>query len=177
MSALSKPQQQQLFIPSAVLAWVFPGLGYLHRGETLRGLLVMGAVGTLMLVGVLVGGIQVCDASHNPVAGMVQRGSLPGVILNVVASKARPAETMSFSGESTQAMIDSTGGKPEEIGLIFTAVAGFLNLMAIVGSLTPLPKEPVKSEDDDATQAELQKVPESAIDKVAIEGQQAGDGK
>lgn len=143
MTALPKPEQQQLFIPSALLAWVFPGLGYLHRGQTLRGLFVMVSVGMLMFVGVLVGGIQVCDATRNPVAGAVQRGSLPGVILNMIAAHMRPGEViLGGVSASAPALVDYTGGKPEEIGLIFTAVAGFLNLMAIVGSLTPLPKEP-----------------------------------
>jgi hypothetical protein len=172
---LSKPPQQQLFIPSAVLAWVFPGLGYLHRGQTLRGLLVMASVGTLILVGVLVGGIQVCDATHNPVAGMVQRGSLPGVILNVVASKSRSAQTMSLGGEFSPTLMDSTGGKPEEIGLIFTAVAGFLNLMAIVGSLTPLPKETDPEADAGADASTAAATPGSPLEngpqKAATQGE------
>ncbi len=116
--------------------------------------MVMGAVLSLIFVGTLVGGIQVCDATRNPVAGMVQRGSLPGVVLNIVAARARPA---SVPGDFTQTMIDNTGGRPEEVGLIFTAVAGFLNLMAIVGSLTPLPKEPPPGEKKtDGTQPDAQ---------------------
>jgi hypothetical protein len=138
LTGLSKSQEQQLFVSSAALAWVFPGLGYIHRGQTARGLMVMVSVLSLIFVGTLVGGIQVCDAARNPVSGLAQRASLPGVILNFIAAANRPAG----AGDGfTQVMIDNTGGRPEEVGLIFTAVAGALNLMAIIGSLTPLPKE------------------------------------
>ncbi len=137
----------------------------------LRGAFVMAAVGVLMFVGVLVGGIQVCDAQRNPVAGMVQRGSLPGVILNVVASQARPDGTTMVMGEYGQAVVDNTGGKPEEIGLIFTAVAGFLNLMAIVGSLTPLPKE-IRPSDESEEGAGSDRGVDAGVEKTAPQGGQ-----
>jgi hypothetical protein len=138
LSASKNGSRDQLFISSALLAWVFPGLGYFHRGEFIRGLCVMVSVLTLILVGVLVGGVHVCDAQRSPGYGLVQKLSLPGLALNVVAKRVQQ--------DPLQA-VDNTGGRPEEIGLIFTGVAGLLNLMAIAGSLTALPVKHQENQD------------------------------
>jgi hypothetical protein len=114
----------------AIATWLVPGSGYLLLGQISRGLTIGLTVIVLFALGVLMGGIHVVDPptftkGANHVAELLQKPSYIGQflagIIGVYAGKIGPGQPASHARMS-------------DIGTLYTAVAGMLNLMAIIDS-------------------------------------------
>jgi hypothetical protein len=105
-----------------VLGWAVPGLGHWVMGDRVRGAIVFGAIGLTFWVGLAVGGVrstidplnnrawfaaQICCGGHT-VAALVLRRAIPD-------------------------RLPYTSGWPAlDIGIVYTGVAGLLNLLAVL---------------------------------------------
>jgi hypothetical protein len=137
----SKPQLHPL---EAVAAWLLPGAGHLLLGQRARGLIIMVTIGALWLGGLLIGGLGVID--HWTVdrpgqsvelsfswwfAGQALIGPSLGVdLLNQKISRRDwPPRFYPSPGRAT---IYPSLAHINEQGTLYTALAGMLNLLAIL---------------------------------------------
>jgi len=117
----------------AVMAYVFPGLGYVTRGEVKRGALVCAGVMFLFMGGMLVGGIDVIDKRDDRWWFLLQAGAGPSAFVMDWVNQAQLKNP--GTGESHQSL-----SHVNEIGSLSAAMAGMLNIIAVVDCLwTPAP--------------------------------------
>ncbi len=128
----SMPRNPASNVPPPVIAlatWVLPGSGYWLIGQRARGLTIGITIIILFILGLLIGGVRVVDpppnAFSNPVNAITQKPWFVGQIL------AGPITLLSASigkGEEYYA----SHSRVNEIGTLYTAIAGMLNLLAII---------------------------------------------
>lgn len=118
-----------------LLAWLVPGLGHIAMGDKKRGLILCVTICGLFLGGVLIGGVGVVDYSLNRAWFFGQMFNGPAVMLSVVRSKVLMAHPNAKVGsEAYMGTPDDPNayqpsyGRPNEIGILYTALAGLLNL-------------------------------------------------
>ncbi len=132
---MAAPERQ--FNPLAgVLAWVWPGLGHIVLGHKRRGGLIMFGVLFLFLGGVLIGGIDCVDRKNDRLWFLAQSVCGPMALaadqINQRYVKAMPIpqqyETIALN-------------KPNEMGTLFSALAGLMNMVVILDAMFYLPKD------------------------------------
>ncbi|MFA9479378.1 DUF6677 family protein [Phycisphaerales bacterium AB-hyl4] len=115
---------------AAVAAWVFPGLGHLLLGQRDRALVLAVTIISLWIVGLLVGGVSVIDRAMHPAWFLGQMLIAPSLVVDLLTSHySPPTYSPSF-------------GRANEQGVLFTAMAGLLNLLAIIDVLYRDPHDP-----------------------------------
>lgn len=103
-----------------VAAWLFPGSGHILLGSRTRGLLLMGTILMLFIGGILIGGIDVIDRQHDKLWFAAQ--VLMGPVTLIVQ----------YVRESMNDSITASIGRVNELGTLYCAIAGLLNLLAIL---------------------------------------------
>ncbi|MEO1583679.1 MAG: DUF6677 family protein [Planctomycetota bacterium] len=149
------------FVPVAgVLALLMPGLGHLYLGLRPRGARIAGGVLGLFALGLVVGGLDVVDADQDPwwYAGQAAVGppawaanyahqtwyKYPARDMPNGRRKPEPGEVVTstgqieFGGDTAEppAMTKSVG-RVNEIGSLACALAGMMNLIAIIDAAFP----------------------------------------
>lgn len=131
----------RLFNPlAAILAWLWPGAGHIMLGQKRRGYSIMFGVLFLFVSGVLIGGLDSVDRKDDRLWYLAQ--GLCGPIamaadwLNQSWVKHLPDE---------QRFLATGINKPNEMGTLFSALAGLMNLIVILDAMFPV------SRDDKAT--------------------------
>ncbi len=130
---------------AAILAWLWPGLGHISHGELRRGLLIMFGVLFLFLGGVLIGGIDSVDRKDDRLWFLAQ--VLCGPIALVVdftnqsKLKGLPDDWVDRYERGDAAvrtqLTRKSLGHVNEMGTLFSALAGLMNLVAILDALHP----------------------------------------
>jgi hypothetical protein len=121
----------------ALVAWLVPGAGYWLLGQRARALTITLTIFTLYFIGILVGGVRVVDppvSYSHPQRIIFDKPWFMGQILAgpvtlVVASIGTPNPAASSPSEFYE-----SHARLYEIGTLYTAVAGMLNLLAIIDS-------------------------------------------
>ncbi|MDG3006288.1 DUF6677 family protein [Paludisphaera mucosa] len=157
---------------AALLAWLVPGLGHMYQGRTGKGLLYAFCILGLYVVGFALGeGKNVYWRWVSPFntdkfmlhyVGQFFVGlpALPALIQATI-HHFRPDSNFlwGFMAEPSPNVLNRLllGGKPYEIGLIYTTVAGLLNVLAIYdayeGPAYGYGDEPEPEAKDEAAQA------------------------
>lgn len=117
MPGRSKTNHVIMLVTAAVLSWLIPGGGYLWLNEKKRAVIIFTTVVATFLIGIYVGSIGVID----PVS------SWPWFIAQIMNSPAVVIISKITAGGGFPSY-----GKPNEIGQIYTGIAGLLNLLCIV---------------------------------------------
>ncbi|MCH8005995.1 MAG: hypothetical protein IH888_07170 [Planctomycetes bacterium] len=143
---MSTKSQGQFTPTAAVLAWLWPGLGHVSLGQRKRGVLVMFGVLWLFVGGVLIGGIDSVDRRDDPLWFLAQ--SLCGPIAlavdwtNQTWLKHVPVDPVELDRLAEQgdltitSSLDRKGlGHVNEMGTLFSALGGLMNLVAILDVL------------------------------------------
>ena len=107
-------------ITVGVLAWLVPGAGHFALNERRRAGVIFVAVVLTFLVGLYVGSIGVID----PV------GAKPWYAAQVMNSP-----LVFFLGRLSAGGDYPVFGRPNEIGQIYTSIAGLLNLLCVVNAI------------------------------------------
>jgi hypothetical protein len=133
---MSEPSQKQIIMPPpplvALAAWLVPGAGYVLIGQRVRGIVVGITILLIFVAGLLIGGMHVVDAPtalSPPV--LFQK---PWFIGQVMAGPVTMAANYIANHWTTGAVVGvpMSHARVYEIGVLYTAVAGMLNLMAII---------------------------------------------
>ena len=122
-------------ISAGIYAWLLPGLGHISVGQKRRGRLIMFGVFFLVGVGVLVGGVNVVDRQSDFLWFVAQAccGPISFAIdfVNqwVLTSRTEAGAYRAISVASVN-----------EVGTLFVALAGLMNLTAIIDATFHLPE-------------------------------------
>jgi hypothetical protein len=130
----------------ALAGWIVPGAGYFLIGERRRAVVVAVTIVLLFLGGLLIGGIRVIDVPGFDDTGLARmrddRWTLTTAPVAEIANKpwyvpqifAGPL-TLGASRVSLSAArrgVDPSHARLRDIGTLYTAVAGMLNLMVLI---------------------------------------------
>ena len=133
----------------AIVNWLVPGAGYLMIGEVARGLTIGITILALFVLGMLIGGVHVVDPpTFTPFVG----SAVQGVLHKAKAVLEKPW----YIGQFLSGAIGLISGwigpaqpashaRANDIGTLYTAVAGMLNLLGTIDSAhraSLLPTEP-----------------------------------
>lgn len=156
--APSNKPQAVLRPGAAVLAWLWPGLGHISIGEKKRGVLIMIGVLFLFFGGLLVGGLDSIDRRNDRLWYLAQAMCGPVAIVADVVNQAVVQTVPSDFRRGTRARtvysnpnIDDhevlTGqlrriglGHVNEMGTLFIALAGLMNLVVVLDALYFVPR-------------------------------------
>ncbi|MEQ9617417.1 MAG: DUF6677 family protein [Phycisphaerales bacterium] len=112
----------------AVAAFLFPGLGYIASGEVRRGVLVAAGVLLLFVGGMFVGGIDVVDKKEDRWWFLLQAGVGPAAFaMDWVNQNHLKNPGIGLDRRSLSHV--------NEVGSLSCAMAGMLNMIAIVDCL------------------------------------------
>jgi hypothetical protein len=131
-----RPMQNRFYPLEAAAAWLLPGLGHILLGQRVRGLIIMVAILSLWVAGLFIGGITCINHGEHTAWFVGQALVAPTVAADVIrASVAAPpagAKPDWVPPVSPNAAYEPSYGRPNEQGILFTALAGLLNLLAII---------------------------------------------
>lgn len=131
---MPKPQQPQFL--AALLGWCLPGLGHISIGHKRRGTYILLGAMSLIIGGIFIGGIDAVDHKNDFLWFLAQAGAGPIVVLidlctqNMIASLPVD-EKASLVGLS----------HVNEIGTLFIAMAGLMNVVMMLDVLYREPGE------------------------------------
>ena len=124
-------------IPAAVAAWLVPGLGHFLAGHTQRGIILLVCIGGLWLSGLLIGGISVVQYRAND--GSVRPWYLGQALIapSIAVEYTHDRYRARYAGREPRAddpdpPYEPAYGRAYELGTLYTALAGLLNLLAII---------------------------------------------
>ncbi|MGC4034072.1 MAG: hypothetical protein QM754_20515 [Tepidisphaeraceae bacterium] len=158
------------FVPPAPLValcgWILPGLGYFLIGQRRRAMIAGATVLLTFLAGVMIGGIRVIDVPGYAPDGQQKMVRYANTGVQVWAVKANPTgEIMNKPWYIAQTLVGPVNfaatyvslaaaenhrmstARIFDIGTLYTAVAGMLNLLIIIdatyrSTLPPIPEMP-----------------------------------
>lgn len=113
---------------AAILAWLWPGLGHISLGHRKRGILIMAGVLFLFLGGILIGGVDVVDRRNDKLWFFAQ------AICGPIAF-ATDLMNQEFLSSEADVIKRKSLSHVNEIGTLFTALAGLMNLVVILDVL------------------------------------------
>jgi hypothetical protein len=126
---VSPTQQQPPASLTVLVGWLVPGAGYLLHGQKARGLTVGITIVILFVMGLWIGGMMVVQAppSANPLQIIGQRPWFMGQVL---------IGPLCFVPIVVAPWIGAMPGhaRVHDLGTLYTAVAGMLNLLVIIDS-------------------------------------------
>lgn len=136
-------EEQPVNLASGLLGWVLPGLGQIRNGDGRRGRLVMLGVLGLFLIGVLVGGVDCVDRREDGLWFMAQAGAGPVAFLTDAANgmllksgkMGQLLPTTLPNGAMSQVSSFRSVGVVNDMGTLFTSMAGLLNVIAALDAL------------------------------------------
>ncbi len=136
--------------PTAALAnWVVPGLGHYLIGERRRGSILCASILIIWTAGLLMGGVSVIDRIQNRPWFLGQMLLAPSVAVDLyhqgVLKAAAPAPPQPGRPHAYEPSI----GRVQEQGILYTALAGLLNLLTIIDVLHRDPRRRRTNDDRD----------------------------
>jgi len=126
----------------AIAAWLCPGLGHLLMGQKQRALILLMSIGLLWLSGWFIGGISVFDRKGHPIWYLGQMLIAPSVLVEGYHRSLQGPEGLPPSPNDAQGPYQPSYGHVHEQGVLFTSLAGMLNLLAIIDVLYRDPADP-----------------------------------
>jgi len=120
----------------AIAGWILPGSGYWLIGQRSRAAVVGITIILLFALGILISGIRVVEAPNMSAQGSIvsrilQRPWFLGQVLTGPIGIAS-AYASDQAAKNPQYMNIQSKSRIAEIGTLYTAVAGMLNLLAII---------------------------------------------
>jgi hypothetical protein len=147
--------REQFAVPPPLVAlagWVLPGAGYLLIGHVARALTVCVTILVLFVLGLLIGGVRVVDPParyDRPLNAVLDKPWYIGQVLagpvtlltSMIGAESRAADSGRSMDAKDPADLKEAGryywvshARSNEVGTLYTAVAGMLNLLTIIDS-------------------------------------------
>lgn len=126
-----------------VLCWLVPGLGYARIGEKTRGILIFAGMALLWVSGLLIGGVDAVDSKEDRLWFAAQSGSGPiAFIVSAVNEQVLKTGSVGSMLDKPNGRKNTAGprqlnsfksvGRNNEYGILFTALAGLMNLVSLI---------------------------------------------
>ena len=128
------PSNPKWHFHAALGAWLLPGLGHYILGQRQRGAILAATIGSLWLGGLLIGGIDVINRTDHTAWFIGQVLIAPSVAIDVYRAYALGQHPME-PGPDNDPPYELSFGRVEEQGILYTALAGLLNLLAAMDVL------------------------------------------
>jgi Family of unknown function (DUF6677) len=138
----AKSAKPRWHFAGALAAWLFPGLGHLLLGQKQRALILMMSIGLLWLSGWFVGGISVFDRTGHPIWYLGQMLVAPSVLVEGYHRTLKDSNGLPPRPDDPTGPYEPSYGHVHEQGVLFTSLAGMLNLLAIIDVLYRDPADP-----------------------------------
>ena len=122
----SKPMAQWNIYP-ALFAWVVPGLGHWFLGQRSRAVILAASITLLWTAGLLIGGISVIDWREHRAWFFGQMMIAPSIAVGYATTQVKRAQMV-----TEDPLYEPSFARVNEQGILFTALAGLLNLLAII---------------------------------------------
>jgi hypothetical protein len=119
-----------LLLIVAILAWIVPGAGHFFIKEKKRAAIIFVTITATFAIGLFAGSIAVIDPVGAWPWYIGQMITTPAVAL--VAQAAQHATMM---GPNEELIPLVSYGRPHDIGQIYTAIAGAMNLLSILSAV------------------------------------------
>jgi hypothetical protein len=127
MAKVTRTANPYLPILAGVCGWLFPGAGHLLIGEKKRAAVIAVSVTALFVTGLYIGSIAVIDPVYETLYYYTQILASPLVFAIDHASR-----NMGHAMPAKRLLVYA---RPNEIGQIYTSVAGMLNLLCIFSAV------------------------------------------
>jgi len=149
----SNDEDHPLNLPAAVLGLLLPGAGQISLGHLKRGLLAMAGVLGLFLGGILIGGVDCVDRKEDRLWFYLQACTGPiafaadwvndSYLRSGAVGELVPTPPASTVNRGPDPRVSSLKGitYANEIGTLYCALAGLLNLVVILDAVTRPPRE------------------------------------
>ena len=128
-------------LAAALAGWLFPGLGHFLLGQRRRGLILAMSICAMWLSGLALGGVSVIDRHTHPAWFTGQMLMSPSVLVNMYRQHLQNNEVNGKLLPGTSPYEPSFSHIHEE-GTLCTALAGLLNLLAILDVIYRDPSDP-----------------------------------
>lgn len=115
---------------AAVAAWLLPGLGHYIMGEKRRAIILACSIGSVWLGGLVIGGTAVINHKEHMAWFAGQALMAPSILIDLGAQFG--AERSADDTPSRNPMFEPSFGHMYEQGILYTAMAGLLNLLAVI---------------------------------------------
>ena len=115
----------------AFFGWLVPGLGHWVIGQRRRAVIIGLSIALLWVLGLLLGGIGVIDRHQHRFWFMGQVLVAPSIAVNWATQEAKSAQSQRGRGD-TEPIYQPSFSRIHEQGVLFTALAGLLNLLAVI---------------------------------------------
>ncbi len=137
MASSWKDNHALFLIVVGALAWLVPGAGHWAINEKRRAAVIGVVIILTLLVGLYVGSIGVIDSVGAKPWYAAQLMNTPAVYLlgKHVVHVNNQAELQNYPIDKSAVVPYTVYGRPNEIGQIYTSIAGLLNLLCIVNAI------------------------------------------
>ncbi len=126
----------------AIAAWLVPGLGHLLLGQRGRAAILFASIGLLWLGGFFIGGVGVFDRKSHPIWFMGQMLIAPSVLVEGYHRSLQSPEGLPPRPDDPAGPYQPSYGHVHEQGVLYTSLAGMLNLLAMMDVLYRDPADP-----------------------------------
>ncbi|MCC6579137.1 MAG: hypothetical protein IT440_01760 [Phycisphaeraceae bacterium] len=117
---------------AAIAGWVVPGLGHALIGQKTRAIILAVTIGSLWLGGFLIGGICVFDQQEHPAWFLGQVLVGPSLAANAYLNHQKLRFIDGKPSPDRPYAYEPSYGRVNEQGILYTALAGLLNLLALL---------------------------------------------
>src|SRR5690349_14838633 len=121
---------------TALLAWLWPGAGHLMLGQKRRGLYIMFGVLFLFFSGLLIGGLDSVDRKDDRLWFLAQGLCGPIALAADYLNQGWVKHLPDVERYPTVGI-----NKPNEMGTLFSALAGLMNLIVILDAMFPVSRD------------------------------------
>lgn len=132
MSPNAPPDEQPWRFDAALATWFLPGVGHLFLGEARRGAILGITIMILWVTGFLIGGVSVFDRHDHTIMFWLGQDCFAG---NVVGDQALQRIFRQDGRDplpSPNASFEPSFNRVNEQGVLYTTIAGMLNLLAML---------------------------------------------
>ena len=136
----------------AIAAWLCPGLGHFLLGQKQRALILFISIGLLWGSGWFIGGISIFDRKGHPIWYLGQMLIAPSVVVERYHRSLQGSDGLPPSPNDANIAYQPSYGHIHEQGVLYTSLAGMLNLLAIIDVLYRDPADPRHRTPDTAGQ-------------------------
>jgi len=119
----------------AIAAWMVPGLGHWLLGQRKRGAILLVSIGLLWTSGFFIGGVGVFDRKGHPIWFLGQMLIAPSIVVEKWDRSLQGPDAAPARPDAAVIPYTPSYGHVHEQGVLYTALAGMLNLLAIMDVL------------------------------------------